>query len=1471
MQRTKIIKIGQIISKAGWKINILLLINIMLFSSFSGLLYSQLLNKRTYQLSDMSLSLLKVPDQKLFNLYEFDQYGRTYTYNKEILPKEELEEPLRELVASAGNKEDQTKKNLSVKLSENFKDGKVIYENTLRQQIRIVPLYEAKKGAVDDRGYFIYPINDEARVVYTPLYDGLKEDIILDRKTDDVVRFDYMLELGDFLEARKDSDGSIGIYSADPEYFGVKDIKDNRDWEQIKKIRMEARKNNLLFSLPRPVIVENENKDSKVLTYFELSEDGRNLTLVAEGLHKANYPVAIDPTITVTSSSDFLTGSDDGSISYSTANEIGRSTLNGAVPTFSGTGMGTLTTNTYKGGIAAYNGFMYSVGGTSTGTDYLNTVAKGTVGSDGLVTSWSTSSQGQLVLSASNYNVRDHSVIINNGYIYVVGGNKDGTVQSSIIYAQIDSSGNVTGDWNSTTALPAARRAHSAVAYDGYLYVLGGDSGTAGTSAQSTVYSAPFNANGTIGTWKTDLSSMPAARFDGGAVAFNNALYYVGGDSGSGTSTATTYYVYLNGDGSFKGSWLQESSDTNNTINLPTARRQFGLVVNNGYIYALGGTGTTTKIEYATTNTDGTISNWYGVENQTAEITLSSGRSQAMFLSYKGIIYAFGGNVAGALNTGEKATIASPGTTSQFKAGAGSLYCVNHQAASATYNGYVYLIAGQGATNCGGSGNRSDRTTKYAKISTDGTLGTWSISSNLLPYQITLGCSLAYQGYLYFIGGWSPSQSSTFREDVYSTPINESTGNISSWTAQTSLPKDLRNPQCFSFNNRIYVLAGTTCTGAGNQCATSANTSQSNSIYYATPSNGSITSWTTNANNLPSTLDGQDHPAVVYAGKIYVLDDDGLNIQYNDISLTDGTIDSSWTSDAGDELVVKREQAAYGVWNGYIYFAGGSNTAVSDTTYYVKINSDGTLQQVGETGNGYGGDIYATVRYPSMIISRGTIVVMGGCNNVDACTALSSVEYALANNGGGGGLNTINNTSNSLSTTLINHCSVALNNYLYTIGGNDGTSDLTSTSYVKIDNNGDTNGAWSSTTSLPESRIKHECITYNGYIYVIGGSKSSASKTEIYYASQNSDGTLGSWTSSTNKLSTARESFAAVTYGGKIYALGGYTTTTSNQITSVEVSTLGSDGAPGSWSSATSLSSKRQGHAAVAYGGFIIVMGGYSGTALMDNVEIGQITSGTLGSWSNRGQLPTPTDSFKAFGANGYLYVIGGRISTAGSGFNNVQFSNEIYSTPLLKMTSDLYIGEWDTSTVLSTSYYINQYGIAYNNGFVYISGGKGGATGVNPSDQSVIKYAGIQSISRKGNYYKYIEATGSIDYSIKTIQYTGSVVSGSSVHSTVRTACNANGQFTSTRTSLANMVSGSSYNVNRTGHYILITFNIDDSNSAFFEDSNISTITQIDVVYEIALPPVNDRLMGGKYFKDQVEQPLDTYEALPGGGIACS
>jgi len=117
-------------------------------------------------------------------------------------------------------------------------------------------------------------------------------------------------------------------------------------------------------------------------------------------------------------------------------------------------------------------------------------------------------------------------------YVYVIGGQRlsaDVGGTSAVYMASVDPTTGAVGTWTQlTNSLPQALMGASANVHNGYVYVAGGLN-TSGAPV-ATVYSAPVNADGTIGTWTTATNALPTARAFGTMVIFGGIIYYINGD-----------------------------------------------------------------------------------------------------------------------------------------------------------------------------------------------------------------------------------------------------------------------------------------------------------------------------------------------------------------------------------------------------------------------------------------------------------------------------------------------------------------------------------------------------------------------------------------------------------------------------------------------------------------------------------------------------------------------------------------------------------------------------------------------------------------------------------------------------------------------------------------------------------------------------------------------------------------------------
>jgi len=222
------------------------------------------------------------------------------------------------------------------------------------------------------------------------------------------------------------------------------------------------------------------------------------------------------------------------------------------------------------------------------------------------------------VVVATSFN----SKVGGNGTIYVLGGlDATGAATSTIYEASLNADGTIpaAGSWTTLTAtpLPQALFAHGAVIFHGHIYVAGGNDSTGTPVAK--VYSAPINADGTLGAWTT-LVDLPDTRAYHQFVTAAGNIYVLGGTNAkvdpiaNAQSTgvqSTIFYQAIN----LKNGTLTGTTWTTNATGLSKSREKFSATVAGGGVLASGGlyngaTNGSTEQEFASINTDGSLANF---------------------------------------------------------------------------------------------------------------------------------------------------------------------------------------------------------------------------------------------------------------------------------------------------------------------------------------------------------------------------------------------------------------------------------------------------------------------------------------------------------------------------------------------------------------------------------------------------------------------------------------------------------------------------------------------------------------------------------------------------------------------------------------------------------------------------------------------------------------------------------------------
>jgi hypothetical protein len=253
--------------------------------------------------------------------------------------------------------------------------------------------------------------------------------------------------------------------------------------------------------------------------------------------------------------------------------------------------------------------------------------------------------------------------------------------------------------------------------------------------------------------------------------------------------------------------------------------------------------------------------------------------------------------------------------------------------------------------------------------------------------------------------------------------------------------------------------------------------------------------------------------------------------------------------------------------NTFMYTIGG-NTGTSGVLDAEKLNhaevyqnqvntADGTLVNATWTSltplpgkRGFAAAVLAN-RYNSMFAGH-AIYVLGGLDDTGAAT--STVYFAVLNADGSipaAGLTGTWATTTALPQPLFALQAVVFHGRIYVAGGNAaGGAPVTKVYSARINSNG-TLGTWSESTDLPGPLAYHQMVVIAGTLYVLGGSNaavdpiskslSAAAQATVYYNPINIvNGTLSlAWTINPNDLIKAVEKHSAVAAGSYVLVSGG--------------------------------------------------------------------------------------------------------------------------------------------------------------------------------------------------------------------------------------------------------------------------------------------------------------------------------------------
>jgi hypothetical protein len=300
----------------------------------------------------------------------------------------------------------------------------------------------------------------------------------------------------------------------------------------------------------------------------------------------------------------------------------------------------------------------------------------------------------------------------------------------------------ISGSWTDTTSVPTATAYGGGGIYNSRIYSLGGLSSPSGVSKNS--YVALINSEGEVGTWQETTSPLGTSVYYFGSTIYNGFIYKLGGAS-SGVVYDTAQFAPINSDGTI-GIWQA-------TTSLPTTLFTFGCVAFNGFIYVIGGerfygdndhSDASKKCLYAPLNLDGSIGSWQETSNL-PDVRIDIEESCSVGDGY---IYVCGGSATPSATVTDSvvyAKINSDGTLGTWASGASLPSARRHGGASYS-NGYLYYIGG-------GIGNTPYSAVVFSRIGSDGMPGEWKTGPSL-NHASSACVSYSDSKNLYVIGGW---------------------------------------------------------------------------------------------------------------------------------------------------------------------------------------------------------------------------------------------------------------------------------------------------------------------------------------------------------------------------------------------------------------------------------------------------------------------------------------------------------------------------------------------------------------------------------------------------------------------------------------------------------------------------------------------------------------------------------------------
>lgn len=1203
--------------------------------------------------------------------------------------------------------------------------GMTVTDPVNQVSLGITPQFATQPGQQNDN-QLVYPVvGQDAQKVYTFGGGAVKEDIVLNHAPGDTVSYAYKLAVPDGAEARLEKNGDVAVYGANPALLGNVSTGSDADAKLLEKARKNSQKTTLLFNLPAPVVLEYGKKVSTVKAWFTL--DGSIVTMHAKGLERANYPLAIDPSVYIETAQKLMLGNNESNIDFDVTNElIQKSQTTGArIDAWSSTN--NLNSAIWKQGTAVAGGYIYSAGG-ATGTSAVS-VTYYTAGTS----SWTVpAGVSQITIKAWG-----------GGGSGGAGSNGSGTGRDgggggyAKVVASVTAGDSISIDVGSGGAKVGTN-------------TFGGNGGGASKVTDTTASSTLLIAGGGGGGGGARGSQSGGAGGAGGAGIATEGSVSVAGSSGGGGTAAGGGGRGTNSAGGSGGSagasGAAGAAGVANAGGNSTGNNCATTGTGSGGAGGTGAGGAGGNDTSTCANGGGGGGGRYGGGGGGSAATANRGGGG-------------GGGGSGYTNGSSPVQTAGSGVTpgndtdaDNNGAGLGGTGATTAAATTAGADGGVVITytTGSPATTATVSWAHFNTTTNEIDSPNPGAgacTGWCTNSVYDLPTALSGLSLVAYNGYLYAIGG--SNSGGTPQTTVYISKLgangepqlwHPTGGTPTYWYPDTALSAARSFFSAVAYNNHMYILGGLTTSST----LLSSNTVQTADIR----PDGTLTTWTTSGMQA-LTSNRYGLTAQVYNDTLYVLGGDTTftgtpitTVEYSKLN-SDGTM-NSWQTTSSMLTYGGNGRMSYGgsfstIWGGYVYVEGGCTavngsgycTSIANDVQLASINADGSLAEfntvLGLTDSRIG---------HTLIAWQGGLYMLGGCRAQDSgtgdCTnTIFDVNYGVVNQEGEA--STVANSVSSgtspcsggspygcdlpgpgTTTPVIGNVlsgSAIMNGYLYIWGGCSNTTSGCGTVsrgviYTSVGSDGTLTkpascGTWTAldsycynTTSLPTGGAGAPGVAiFNGYIYSVGGFTAGGMVGNIYYAAPSlTDGSISSWTTipiatGTNNAGATSVAYpfafaraapgTAGTVPGNLYILGGCT---------------GSTG---------------------------IGCSNYTDSVYKCNINISTPFAYAPQSCTKTNQMQigiVPGDTAAGLGAMAgtvyanYIYLMGG-LTPNQTDIKTTRYAKIDNSNNIVDATSGLSTGSWQQSSNLT--YYGRRRGSGFGyNGFLYVVGGFDGSTG---------------------------------------------------------------------------------------------------------------------------------------------------------------